>query len=91
MLQVKETLPEEILAKMHAAPKPDVPIIDAHDLPNADGLMFGFPTRHALLHCSCTLAQPHARAYSYTYSAFTCKIASLAGSCQPYFANLIPL
>ena len=48
---MKETLPEEILAKMHAAPKPDVPIIDAHDLPNADGLMFGFPTRHALLYC----------------------------------------
>ena len=55
---MKETLPEEILAKMHAAPKPNVPIINAHDLPNADGLMFGFPTRHALLPCCCMLAQP---------------------------------
>lgn len=45
--QVQETLPDEILAKMHAAPKPDVPIMDPHDLPNADGLMFGFPTRSA--------------------------------------------
>ena len=58
MVQVNETLPEDILAKMHAAPKPEVPIINAHDLPNADGLMFGFPTRHALLDCSCMLAQP---------------------------------
>ena len=46
-LQVQETLPDEILAKMHAAPKPDVPTMDPHDLPNADGLMFGFPTRSA--------------------------------------------
>lgn len=45
LYQVQETLPDEILAKMHAAPKPDVPIMDPHDLPNADGLMFGFPTR----------------------------------------------
>ncbi|CAK0785724.1 hypothetical protein CVIRNUC_008935 [Coccomyxa viridis] len=45
LYQVNETLPEDILAKMHAAPKPEVPIINAHDLPNADGLMFGFPTR----------------------------------------------
>lgn len=44
---MQETLPDEILAKMHAAPKPDVPIMDPHDLPNADGLMFGFPTRYA--------------------------------------------
>lgn len=44
---MKETLPEDILAKMHAAPKPDVPIIDPHDLPNADGFLFGFPTRCA--------------------------------------------
>ena len=88
---MKETLPEEILAKMHAAPKPDVPIIDAHDLPNADGLMFGFPTRHALLHCCCTLAQPHARACSYTYIALTCMSATLADTCQPSLASLVHL
>lgn len=41
-----EILPEEVLTKMKAAPKPEnVPIIDAQDLPNANGLIFGFPTR----------------------------------------------
>lgn len=91
ILQVKETLPEEILSKMHAAPKPDVPIIDAHDLPNADGLMFGFPTRHALLHCCGTLAQPHARACSYTYIAVTCMRATLPDNSKPSVASLVPL
>lgn len=43
--QVPETLPEAVLAKMHAPPKPDVPILDVHDLPNADGIIIGFPTR----------------------------------------------
>ena len=46
--QIPETLPEEVLAKMHAAPKPDVPLADVHDLPNYDGLLIGFPTRCAL-------------------------------------------
>ena len=44
-LQVPETLPEGVLQKMHAPPKPDVPIVDVHDLPNADGYVFAFPTR----------------------------------------------
>ncbi|KAJ1805156.1 hypothetical protein LPJ75_005394 [Coemansia sp. RSA 2598] len=44
--QIAETLSEEILAKMHAAPKPDLPIIKASDLPEADGYLFGFPTRY---------------------------------------------
>ncbi len=30
---------------MHAAPKADYPIIDPHTLPEADGFVFGFPTR----------------------------------------------
>lgn len=42
-----ETLTEEVLGKMHAPPKPDVPIADVHDLPNADGFVFAFPTRYA--------------------------------------------
>ncbi len=46
LLQVPETLPEEVLTKMHAPPKPDVPIISAADLPEADGFIFGFPTRY---------------------------------------------
>lgn len=42
---MKETLSDDILTKMHAAPKADHPIMDPHDLPNHAGLMFGFPTR----------------------------------------------
>eukprot|EP01102_Stenamoeba_stenopodia_P003590 TRINITY_DN13775_c0_g1_i1.p1 TRINITY_DN13775_c0_g1~~TRINITY_DN13775_c0_g1_i1.p1 ORF type:complete len:207 (+),score=61.08 TRINITY_DN13775_c0_g1_i1:86-706(+) len=45
LYQVPETLSEEILAKMHAPPKADVPVIDVHNLPQADGFLFGFPTR----------------------------------------------
>ncbi|KAJ1668067.1 hypothetical protein IW140_000766 [Coemansia sp. RSA 1813] len=44
--QIAETLSDEILAKMHAAPKADIPIIDPKQLPEADGYMFGFPTRY---------------------------------------------
>ncbi len=44
--QVAETLPPELLEKIHAAPKDeDVPIITADKLPEADGLIFGLPTR----------------------------------------------
>ncbi|KAF1334016.1 Nad quinone oxidoreductase, partial [Globisporangium splendens] len=43
--QVPETLSDEILAKMHAAPKKDHPIATPDVLKNADGILFGFPTR----------------------------------------------
>eukprot|EP00884_Botryococcus_braunii_P016111 jgi/Botrbrau1/3183/Bobra.37_2s0013.1 len=43
--QVQETLPNEVLEKMHAPPKPDVPFITVADLIHADGYVFGFPTR----------------------------------------------
>jgi multimeric flavodoxin WrbA len=42
---VDETLLEEVLQKMHAPAKTDMPVANPHDLANADGLMFGFPTR----------------------------------------------
>lgn len=46
LYQVPETLPAEVLGKMHAPPKNDaVPLIDVHTLPEADGYLFGFPTR----------------------------------------------
>ena len=45
--QFPETLSEEVLAKMHAAPKADLPVADVHDLPNYDGFILGFPTRCA--------------------------------------------
>ncbi|GMM29744.1 flavodoxin-like fold family protein [Martiniozyma asiatica (nom. inval.)] len=43
--QVAETLPEEVLAKMHAPAKPDYPIATADVIAAADGVLFGVPTR----------------------------------------------
>ncbi|KAI8575624.1 hypothetical protein K450DRAFT_260982 [Umbelopsis ramanniana AG] len=45
IFQIAETLPEEVLTKMYAPPKQDVPIITADDLKNADGILWGIPTR----------------------------------------------
>jgi len=47
--QVPETLPAEVLEKMHAPPKPDVPIITADELKEADGILFGVPTRFGMI------------------------------------------
>lgn len=47
--QVPETLPAEVLGKMHAPPKQDVPIITAKELESADGFVFGFPTRFGMM------------------------------------------
>ncbi|KAK9031343.1 hypothetical protein V6N11_032726 [Hibiscus sabdariffa] len=44
VFQVAETLPEEVLGKMHAPPKTDAPIITPNELTEADGLLSGFPT-----------------------------------------------
>ena len=46
---VQETLPEEILTKMKALPKPDVPVITVDQLTQADGIMFGFGTRFGMV------------------------------------------
>jgi len=46
LFQIAETLPPEVLAKMHAAPKADVPIIKVEDLPKYDALILGAPTRY---------------------------------------------
>jgi NAD(P)H dehydrogenase (quinone) len=43
--QVAETLSEELLVKLHAPPKSDVPVITAEQLAEADGILFGVPTR----------------------------------------------
>jgi NAD(P)H:quinone oxidoreductase type IV len=45
IFQIAETLPEEVLTKMYAPPKQDVPIITVDDLKNADGILWGIPTR----------------------------------------------
>ncbi|KAG0765214.1 hypothetical protein G6F60_004992 [Rhizopus arrhizus] len=45
MFQVRETLPENVLTKIKAPPKPNLPIIKPEELNEADGILFGFPTR----------------------------------------------
>jgi len=44
--QVKETLPEDILKKMHAPPKPELPEITPEILKGYDAFLFGIPTRY---------------------------------------------
>jgi NAD(P)H dehydrogenase (quinone) len=46
IFQVPETLPDEVLAKMHAAPKPDYPIITADQMTEYDGFLFGLSGRY---------------------------------------------
>lgn len=43
--QVAETLPQDVLEKLHAPPKPAYPVIEAADLPKFDAFLFGVPTR----------------------------------------------
>lgn len=47
--QVPETLSDEVLSKMGAPPKSDVPIITPNELAEADGILFGFPTRFGMM------------------------------------------
>ncbi|KAG2339074.1 1,4-benzoquinone reductase [Suillus weaverae] len=44
--QIGETLPEEVLAKMHAPAKPAYPIITPSELADFDAFIFGVPTRY---------------------------------------------
>lgn len=46
LLRIAETLPEDVLAKMHAPPKPNYPIADPDTLLKYDGVLFGIPTRY---------------------------------------------
>eukprot|EP00735_Rhodelphis_limneticus_P011643 TRINITY_DN4771_c0_g1::TRINITY_DN4771_c0_g1_i1::g.21417::m.21417 TRINITY_DN4771_c0_g1::TRINITY_DN4771_c0_g1_i1::g.21417 ORF type:complete len:231 (+),score=25.72,sp/Q9AYU0/QR2_TRIVS/53.03/1e-65,Flavodoxin_1/PF00258.20/9.2e-10,FMN_red/PF03358.10/9.6e-09,Flavodoxin_2/PF02525.12/0.0027,Flavodoxin_5/PF12724.2/0.21,Flavodoxin_5/PF12724.2/34 TRINITY_DN4771_c0_g1_i1:221-913(+) len=43
--QVQETLPKEVLELMHAPCKAEHPVATPQDLVDADGVMFGIPTR----------------------------------------------
>jgi len=46
IFQVAETLPAEVLAKMHAPAKSDLyPVVTPNDLVEYDAIIFGFPTR----------------------------------------------
>ncbi|KAG1055903.1 hypothetical protein G6F43_002163 [Rhizopus delemar] len=49
LFQVPETLSDDILEKMHAPPKPDIPVITVDDLTKADAFLFGIPTRFGTL------------------------------------------
>jgi len=44
--QVPETLPQEVLTKMHAPAKSDHPVADAKILEQYDAFLFGIPTRY---------------------------------------------
>jgi len=43
--QIPETLTADVLAKLHAPPKPDYPVITPEELGNHDAYLFGVPTR----------------------------------------------
>ncbi|KAG1076917.1 hypothetical protein G6F42_025196 [Rhizopus arrhizus] len=49
VFQVAETLSDEILSKMQAPAKPDLPIMTVDKLAEPDGIIFGLPTRFGLL------------------------------------------
>ncbi|KAJ1911407.1 hypothetical protein IWQ60_010152 [Tieghemiomyces parasiticus] len=46
IFQIKETLPSEVLTKMHAPAKPEIPVLEPKDMAAADGFLFGIPTRY---------------------------------------------
>ncbi|KAI9507535.1 NADH-quinone oxidoreductase [Russula earlei] len=49
IFQIAETLPQEILTKMHAPPKPDYPVLPPADIGNYDAFLLGIPTRYGNL------------------------------------------
>lgn len=50
LFQIAETLPKEVLEKMHApAKEADVPAITPDELAKADGVIFGIPTRFGMV------------------------------------------
>ncbi|KAF8579647.1 benzoquinone reductase [Ramaria rubella] len=49
IFQIAETLPEDVLTKMHAPPKGNYPILEPSSLPDYDVFLFGIPTRYGNL------------------------------------------
>lgn len=50
LYRVAETLPAEVLEKLHAPPADEeVPVVDPHAINEADGFAFGFPTRFGMM------------------------------------------
>ncbi|KAI8851982.1 NAD(P)H:quinone oxidoreductase, type IV [Chytridium lagenaria] len=48
IFRVPETLPSEVTAKMHMASFDDIPVITPAELTEADGFLFGLPTRYGV-------------------------------------------
>jgi NAD(P)H dehydrogenase (quinone) len=48
LFQVEESLSDEVLTKMNAPTKPNIPIIQIDQLTEADGIIFGLPTRFGI-------------------------------------------
>ncbi|KAJ5278681.1 NADH-quinone oxidoreductase [Penicillium angulare] len=46
IFQINETLPEEVLVKMHAPAKSSYPVAEPNDLLQYDAVLFGIPTRY---------------------------------------------
>ncbi|RMJ25698.1 protoplast secreted protein 2 [Aspergillus sp. HF37] len=46
IFQVAETLPDEVLSKMHAPPKSSHPVAEPSDLLEYDAILLGIPTRY---------------------------------------------
>ncbi|KAF8502974.1 flavoprotein-like protein [Gautieria morchelliformis] len=46
IFQIRETLPQDVLEKMHAPPKPNYPIFEVTQLTDYDAFLFGIPTRY---------------------------------------------
>ncbi|VDB92572.1 unnamed protein product [Peniophora sp. CBMAI 1063] len=44
--QISETLPQEVLTKMHAPAKPDYPVLAPNDIAQFDAFLLGIPTRY---------------------------------------------
>ncbi|KAI9293536.1 NAD(P)H:quinone oxidoreductase, type IV [Neoconidiobolus thromboides FSU 785] len=50
LYQIPETLPQEVLTKMHAPAKPtDIEVLTPEKLKEADGFLFGVPTRFGIM------------------------------------------
>lgn len=43
--RIAETLPDEVLTKMYAPPKPAYPVLAPADIANFDAFLMGIPTR----------------------------------------------
>jgi NAD(P)H dehydrogenase (quinone) len=81
LYQVEETLPEEVLTKMHAPPKPtDVPVLTSPDvLEGYDAFLLGIPTRYGNFPGQWKVSSP------YLFAPLKCLVMVLTDSCDKAF------